>query len=250
MSETNEIPQDRQGLSTAIIYHQVSSSAYSYSTTQSETEEDYADSLNSSGATRLGGGSQVFQTTENYLAQTKLRDNTVSVEKIPEEIETLIKNLRDEIGKMESEDDIYSVLWDFAGESVYYETHQLFLTPKAIYLLVYDLSRDPEESEQPVKKQGVFEKIEEKSCTKTNLDYLDHRMTSVSLQSSPNEDHDLYSASTSTVLPKTLPPVFLVCTHSDQPFGGKDPSELAIKVYGSLITKSSGGQLFQAELID
>ena len=246
MSETNEIPQDRQGLSTAIIYHQVSSSAYSYSTTQSETEEDYANSLNSSGATRLGGGSQVFQTTENYLAQTKLRDNTVSVEKIPEEIETLIKKLRDEIGKMESEDDINSVLWDFAGESVYYETHQLFLTPKAIYFLVYDLSRDPEESEQPVKKQGVFEKIEEKSCTKTNLDYLDHRMTSVSKQSSPNEDHDLYSASTSTVLPKTLPPVFLVCTHSDQPFGGKDPSELAIKVYGSLKTKSYGGQLFQA----
>ena len=246
MSETNEIPQDRQGLSTAIIYHQVGSSAYSYSTTQSETEEDYADSLNSSGATHLGGGSEVFQTTENYLAQTKLRDNTVSVENIPEEIETLIKKLRDEIGKMESEDDIYSVLWDFAGESVYYETHQLFLTPKAIYLLVYDLSRDPEESEQPVKKQGVFEKIEEKSCTKTNLDYLDHWMTSVSLQSSPNEDHDLYSASTSTVLLKTLPPVFLVCTHSDQPFGGKDPSELAIKVYGSLKTKSYGGQLFQA----
>ena len=244
VSETNEIPQDRQGLSTAIIYHQVGSSAYSYSTTQSETEEDYADSLNSSGATHVGGGSQVFQTTENYLPQTKSRDNTVSLEKIPEEIETLIKKLRYELDKNESEDDIYSVFWDFAGESVYYETHQLFLTSKAIYLLVYDLGRDPEESAQPVKKEGVFEKIEEQSCTKTNLDYLDHWMTSVSSQSSPNEDHDLYSASTSTVLPKTLPPVFLVCTHSDQPFGGIDPSELAIKVYGSLKTKSYGRQLF------
>ncbi|XP_015755712.1 PREDICTED: uncharacterized protein LOC107335204 [Acropora digitifera] len=245
-SESNEIFQDRQGLSTAIVYDQVRTSAYSYSTTQSEKEEDDADSLNSSGATHVGGGSRVFQTTESYLAQTKSRDNTVSSEKIPEEIETLIKKLRDEIDKMESEDDIYSVLWDFAGESVYYETHQLFLTPKAIYLLVYDLSRDPEESAQPVKKQGVFEKIEEQSCTKTNLDYLEHWMTSVSSQSSQTEDHDLYSASTSTVLPKTLPPVFLVCTHSDQPFGGNDPSELAIKVYGSLKTKSYGGQLFHA----
>ncbi|XP_015775989.1 PREDICTED: uncharacterized protein LOC107354090 isoform X4 [Acropora digitifera] len=71
-------------------------------------------------------------------------------------------------------------------------------------------------------------------------------MTSVSSQSSPTEDHDLYSASTSTVLPKTLPPVFLVCTHSDQPFGGNDPSELAIKAYGSLKTKSYGEQLFHA----
>ena len=245
-SESNEIFQDRQGLSTAIIYDQVGTSAYSYSPTQSETEEDYADSLNSSGATHVGGGSRVFQTTESYLAQTKSRDNTVSSEKIPEEIETLINKLRDEVDKMESEDDIYSVLWDFAGESVYYETHQLFLTPKTIYLLVYDLSRDPEESAQPLKKQGVFEKIEEQSCTKSNLDYLDYWMTSVSSQSSRAEDRDLYSASTSTVLPKTLPPVFLVCTHSDQPFGGNDPSELAIKVYGSLKTKSYGGQLFHA----
>ncbi|XP_015775516.1 PREDICTED: uncharacterized protein LOC107353686 isoform X3 [Acropora digitifera] len=243
VSETKEIPQDCQGLSTAIIYDQVGSSAYSYSTTQSETEEVYADSLNSSGATHAGG-SRVFQTTENYLAQTKSRDNTVSLEKIPEEIGTLIKKLRDERGKMESEEDIYSVLWDFAGESVYYETHQLFLTSKAIYLLVYDLSRDPEESAQPFKKQGVFQKIEETSCTKTNLDYLDHWMTSVSSQSSRTEDHDLYSASTSTVLPKMLPPVFLVCTHSDKPSGGIDPSELAIKVYGSLKTKSYGRQLF------
>ena len=69
-------------------------------------------------------------------------------------------------------------------------------------------------------------------------------MTSVSSQSSRTEDHDLYSASTSTVLPKSLPSVFLVCTHSDQPYGGKDASELSIKVYGSLKTKSYGGQLF------
>ncbi|XP_067026632.1 uncharacterized protein [Acropora muricata] len=244
VSESNEILQDSQGLSTAIIHDQVGSSVYSFSTTQIETEGGYADSSKSSAATKVGGGNRAFQTTENYLAQTKARDNTVSSEKIPGEIETLIKKLRDEVEKMESEDDIYSVLWDFAGESVYYETHQLFLTSKAIYLLVYDLSRDPEESAQPVKKQGVFQKIEEKSCTKTNLDYLDHWMTSVSSQSSRTEDHALYSASTSTVLPETLPPVFLVCTHSDQPFGGIDPSELAIKVYGSLKTKSYGRQLF------
>ena len=110
--------------------------------------------------------------------------------------------------------------------------------------MVYDLSQDPGETRQPVKKQGVFEKIEENSCTKTNLDYLDYWMTSVSSQSNRIDDHDLYSASTSTVLPKTLPPVFLVCTYSDQPFNGKDPSEMAIKLYGSLVTKPYSTQLF------
>ena len=160
VSESNEMPEDYQGLPTAIIHDQVGSFADSFSvTTQIETEEDYADSSQSSGAAHVDGGSRAFQPTENYLAQTKATDNTLSSGMIPEEIETLIKKLRDEVDKRESEDDIYSVLWDFAGESVYYETHQLFLTSKAIYLLVYDLSRDPEETSQPVKKQGVFEKI-------------------------------------------------------------------------------------------
>ena len=245
VSESIEIPEDHQGLSTAIIHDQVGSSADSFSTAGIETE-DYAGCSKSSGDAHVGGGSRVSQTTENYPAPMKARDNTISSGMIPKEIEMLIKKLRDKVDKLYSEDDIYSVLWDFAGQSVYYETHQLFLTPKAIYLLVYDLSWDPEGFAEPAKNQGCFEKIEEKSCTKTNLDYLDYWMTSVSSQSSRSENHDLCSASTSTIMPKTLPPVFLVCTHSDQTFGGKDPSELALKVYGFLKTKSYGEQLFHS----
>ncbi|XP_044178333.1 uncharacterized protein LOC114970883 isoform X6 [Acropora millepora] len=243
VSESNEIPEDHQGLSDAIVLDEVGSPADSFSTAQIETE-DYADYSKSSGAALVVGGSQVFQTTETNPAPTKARNNTVPLGMMPKEIEMLIKKLRDKVDQMDSEDDIYSVLWDFAGQSVYYETHQLFLTSRAIYLLVYDLSWDPEGSAEPVRKQGVFGKIEEKSCTKTNLDYLDYWMTSVSSQSSRIEDHDLYSASTSTALPKTIPPVFLVCTHSDQPFKRNDPSELAINVYGFLKTKSYGEQLF------
>ncbi|XP_015759573.1 PREDICTED: uncharacterized protein LOC107338838 isoform X2 [Acropora digitifera] len=239
----NEIPEDHYGLSAAIVLDELGSSADSFSTAQIE-KEDYADYSKSSGAAYVVGGSQILQKTENYPAITKARDNTVSSGMIPKEIETLIKKLLDKFDKVETEDDIYSVLWDFAGQSVYYETHQLFLTSRAIYLLAYDLSWDPEGSAEPVRKQGVLGKFEENPCTKTNLDYLDYWMTSVSSQSSRIEDHDLCSASTSTVVPKTRPPVFLVCTHSDQPFGGNDPSELAINVYGSLKRKSYGEQLF------
>ena len=225
VSESNEIP--------AINHDQVGSSADSFSTTQIEEVEDYAGSLNSSGVT-----------TDNYLTETKARDNNVFPGMIPKEIETLIRELGGRVDKMESEYYLYSVLWDFAGESVYYETHQLFLTSRAVYLLAHDLSWDPEKLAQPVEKQGVFEKIKEKSCTKTNLDYLGYWMTSVSSQSSRIEDHDLYSAPTYTVLPKTLPPVFLVCMHSDKLFGRKDPFELAINLYGSLETKPYSSQLY------
>ena len=241
--ESNEIPKDHQGLSTAITHDLVGSSSDSFSTARIK-REDYAESLKSSGAVRVVGGGRILQKPENYPALTKARDNTVSSEIIPKDIETLIKKLLDEFDKVEREDEIYSVLWDFAGQSVYYETHQLFLTSRAIYLLVYDLSWDPEGSAESMRKQGVFGKIEEKSCTKTNLDYLDYWMTSVSSQSSRIEDHNLCLASTSKVLPKTLPPVFLVCTHSDQPFEVKDPSDLALKVYGFLKTKSYGEHLF------
>ena len=241
--KTMDKAKDLEGLPTGITHDQVSSSADSFSTARIETE-DYADSPKSPSAAHVVGDSLIFQTTDNYPSPTKARDNTVPSEMIPKGIETLIKKLRDKVDKVDSEDDVYSVLWDFAGQSVYYETHQLFLTPRAIYLLVHDLSRDPMESAQPVKKQGVYAKIEEKSCTKTNLDYLDYWMTSVSSQSSRIEDHDLSSASTSTVLPNTLPPVFLVCTHSDQPFDGKGSSDLALEIYGFLKRKSYREQLF------
>ncbi|XP_067047077.1 uncharacterized protein [Acropora muricata] len=245
VSESSEILAD---LSPAINPGHAGLSVDSFSTTQIETVEDYTDSSRLSGVAHADGFSQAFQTTDNYQKETKARDN-VSSEMIPREIETLIRELRDRVDKMESEDYLYSVLWDFAGESVYYETHQLFLTSRAVYLLVYDLSRDPEEIAQPVEKQGIFKNIEEKSCTKTNFDYLDYWMTSVSSQSSQIEDHNLYSASTYTVLPKTLPPVILVCTHSDKPFGGKDPSELARSLYGSLETKPYNKQLYDGVFV-
>ena len=138
-----------------------------------ETAEGYADSSNLSGVAHADGGSEVFQATDNYQTETKARGN-VSSEMIPKEVETLIRELGDRVDKMESEDYLYSVLWDFAGESVYYETHQLFLTSRAVYLLVYDLSRDPDEIAQAVERQGIFKKIKEKSCAKTNLDCLDY----------------------------------------------------------------------------
>ena len=95
------------------------------------------------------GDSHAFETTENYKSyteqaignQTKEKDDALSPQKTLRDVESLLPDLL-AVGQMEGEDDIYSVLWDFAGESVYYETHTLFLTSRAIFLLAYDLSRD------------------------------------------------------------------------------------------------------------
>ena len=88
--------------------------------------------------------------------------------RVPDEIATLIKKSLQDVEKMEDEEDIYSVLWDFGGQSVYYETHPLFLTAKAMYLLVCDLSRDPHGEAKPVTKQGMSTRIEDSWDAKTN----------------------------------------------------------------------------------
>ena len=226
VSHRNEVNEDSPSGKVA----QDASSMYSVARTLSNTEKD---------------DNHAFETTDNFKSypeqatakQTTERDDPLSPKKTLRGIESLLPDLL-AADETENEDDIYLVLWDFAGESVYYETHALFLTSRAIFLLAYNLSQDPSEKALPAKKQEMFRVIEDRIGTKTNLDYLDYWMTSVSSVSSQGKDHEVNPTSTSTVLPETLPPVFLVCTHADQPFGRKDPRDLALEVYGELQKKS------------
>ena len=187
-----------------------------------------------------------FETTVHCRSSTK-RDDPLSPQKTLKEIESLLPDLL-AVDEIESEDDIYSVLWDFAGESVYYETHTLFLTSRAIFLLTYDLSQDPAKKAPPVKRKGMFEVTEDMIGTKTNLGYLDFWMTSVSSLSSQGKDHKVHPASPSIVLPET--PVFLVCTHADKLCGRKNPRDLARKVYGELSKKRYKARLYGPFVVD
>ena len=158
-----------------------------------------------------------------------------SITCIPDDIATLIEVLLREVDKAEDQEDLYSVLWDFGGQSVYYSTHPLFLTPRAIYLLVNDLSRNPHERAKSVMKQGMFTKFEDSFDFRTNLDYLEFWMSSVASLAIGDIAH--HQGPKSEKLPDRLPPVFLVCTHADIPYDGGDPTTLANEVFGSLLTK-------------
>ena len=37
---------------------------------------------------------------------------------------------------------VYLSFWDYAGQSTYYSTHQAFMSANAVYLIVFDLSKD------------------------------------------------------------------------------------------------------------
>ena len=157
---------------------------------------------------------------------------------IPDDLAKLIARLiREDVNvNKEEEEEIYSVLWDFGFDV----THPLFFTARAIYLLVYDLSRNPREKAIPV-RQGVFKEFKDSYSSRNNMDYLDSWMSSLASLVSHDEIQEVNS---SEKLPPELPPVFLVCTHADRNYSGKSSAVVAAEIYGSLLEKSYSSHLF------
>ena len=169
----------------------------------------------------------------------------LSISTVPEEVAAATERfLRGDVD--DNKEDIYFTFWDFAGQSVYYVTHPLFLTARAMFLLVYDLSLNPDDEAKPVLKQGVYEESEESSNIKTNFDYLDFWMRSVASLASGQAEGSRLEETTSV----KLPPVFLVCTHADKPYGRGDPRKLALKIFGCLKRKPYGAHLCDVFWID
>ena len=184
--------------------------------------------------------------SSRFSEKTKIKATSSGFEpadRVPEEIASLVQTLLHEEKNVEGEEGIYAVLWDFGGQSVYYVTHPLFLTSRAVYLLVYDLSRNPYETATPPYKQGMFKSFQDKFNLKTNLDYLDFWMTSVA--SLATEGGNRQESTGCKLLPENLPCVFLVCTHADQPHDGADPRALASEIFHVLQNKPYSSHLYE-----
>ena len=174
------------------------------------------------------------------------KSNPVATNTMPEDVAILIETLKN-VDNVEDEEDVYSVFWDFAGQFVYYATHPLFLTVKAIYLLVFDISQDPHERAKCIVKEGMYSRVEDSFSMKTNLDYLDFWMSSI-VSLAPQDETNQERPETEA-LPEKLPPVFLVCTHADTPHGGGDPYTLARNVFRYLQNKPYANHLFEEAFV-
>ena len=182
-------------------------------------------------------------TKSSRHGSTKPLRNTEYLQgRFSEEVARLVEKMLQEEENANHEDNIYSVLWDFGGRSVYYETHPIFLKEKAIYILVSDLSRDPGERAILPVKTGLFESKVDIDCNKTNLDYLDFWMSSIYSLVSPDV---LSSQETTPNASLRLPQVFLVCTHADTPSGGSNARDLALEMYGTLLWKRYREHLYK-----
>ena len=183
--------------------------------------------------------------TAKRLSRSDIDDDSFSLSTVPEEVAAVTERFLREDGD-DGIEDIHFTFWDFAGQSVYYVTHPLFLTARAMFLLVYDLSLNPDDEAKPVLKQGVYEESEESYNIKTNFDYLDFWMRSVASLARGQAEGSRLEETTSV----KLPPVFLVCTHADKPYGHGDPRKLARKIFGYLKRKPYGAHVCDVFWID
>ena len=128
-------------------------------------------------------------------------------------------------GDIKSEEVILT-LWDFAGQHLYYASHSVFLSGRAVYILVYNLNKDLLATAEPCFKQGVHNIRLDNANNETNLDNLLSWLVSV---------HNIRSADNKNVahqgkkLPYLQPPVIIVGTHLDQPFEEVNTMEERIK---------------------
>ena len=104
-------------------------------------------------------------------------------------------------------------LWDFAGEHLYYASHPMFLSSRAVYILVHNLSKPLQAPAQPCVKQGTSDTYLANPNNETNLDNLLSWLVTVHGIAQVKNETDIGAQS----LPYLRPPVFIVGTHAEQP---------------------------------
>ena len=120
---------------------------------------------------------QLVKEPSKRKPEASLKHSEVSAERytlpfaneVPERVAKLVKELLLNTKKNEEKDELFSILWDFGGQSVYYATHPIFLTERAIYILTCDLSRDPYQKAVSVVRKGLYKNKEDDYCNNTNL---------------------------------------------------------------------------------
>ena len=84
-------------------------------------------------------------------------------------------------------------VWDFAGQHLYYASHPLFLSSRAIYVLVHNLSKPLYAPAEPCVRQGTCDVYLENPNNETNLENLLSWLATIHSVTQDKEETD-YSA--------------------------------------------------------
>ncbi|XP_078383044.1 uncharacterized protein LOC144665651 [Oculina patagonica] len=171
------------------------------------------------------------QDTQSRIDTTAVLPNDV-MEMVEQYLQGL--KLEDDIKAKE----VMLSVWDFAGQHLYYASHSIFLSLRAVYVLVHNLSKDLSTQAEPCARQGTLDILLENPTNQTNLDNLLSWLVSVHCIRPTRDEADDRKGN-----PRCLrPPVFIVGTHADKPFEDIVEMERCIK-------KSIKGKAYEKHVI-
>ena len=141
-------------------------------------------------------------------------DTTSPSEEIKDRTVNLIKYMKGE--DVKPEESVVSIeLWDFAGQHLYYASHPVFLSSRALYILVCNLSKSLHDTAKPCVRQGSCNVDLENPNGETNLENLLSWLSTVhSVAQMRRETCD----DVEEEVPHLRPPVIIVGSHADKPF--------------------------------
>ena len=185
---------------------------------------------------RSGPFSEVHE-GDSLSTKSKL---AISATALPNAVEILADELlRNMIVKGVDPDSVYiekgstiaADVWDFAGQHVYYAAHSVFLSSRAVYIVVHNLNKPLNAQAQPCVRQGTHEVPLENPNNETNLENLLSWLGTIHNMRPTGEE----MVETPNVL---RPPVFIVGTHADKPY--EDTRDVTFQILREISSKEYG----------
>ena len=167
-------------------------------------------------------------------------DTTSPPAEIKKRAVQLIKEIQDEDFK--AEESVVSIeLWDFAGQHLYYASHPVFLSSRALYILVCNLSKSLHDTAKPCVRQGSRNVHLENPNGETNLENLLSWLSTVhSVAQMRRETCD----DVEKEVPHLRPPVIIVGTHADKPF--EDIATMKKEIQNAIAGKDYEGHVVRS----
>ena len=186
-------------------------------------------------------------TTEENDPESTGADNEPEIHTtavLPEDVTELVVRY---LQNLKLEDDIKAkevllTLWDFAGQHLYYASHSVFLSARAIYLLVYNLSKSLSAQAEPCVRQGTHDIRLDNPNNETNLDNLLSWLVSVDSIFSEADQAGRDFGNQASNVPYLRPPVLFVGTNADRPSADTKNMEKCIQ-------KSISGKTYEKHVI-
>ena len=157
---------------------------------------------------------------DNLSTKSKIAINaTVFPIAVEKQADELLKNMimegEDADGAhIEKGSTITADVWDFAGHHLYYAAHPVFLSSRAVYIVVHNLSKPLDARAQPCFRQGTRQVLLENPNDETNMENLLSWLKTVHNMRPTIEEMD----EPRHLLSYLRPPVLIVGTHADMPY--------------------------------